>query len=209
MEKIIIKVRLADWHTDAYDAKEKYTKYTMIEAFAMLEYEIEYEDDSYSRKSRSQKKRESTALQVMGEELTALGDGALQDMGLPDELLQAIIDWKNFPTHEAKRRQMQYIGKLMREVDDIDALQELIDVRKQGHEAQTALLHKAEDIRRQLLDPKQKDDTLNVLMEENAKVDKAKILHLVEGSLSANKKNASRMSKELFRYLREVIVSNK
>lgn len=70
-------------------------------------------------KSRSQKKRESSALQEMGEKLASLGPAKLEKYPLPPELKQAILTWKNSKKkNEAARRQMQYIGRLMREQDE-------------------------------------------------------------------------------------------
>ncbi len=68
-------------------------------------------------KSRSQKKRESTALQERGEALCKLDPNALKKMNLAPELLEAVLAWKKMPGNESKRRQMQYIGRLMRELD--------------------------------------------------------------------------------------------
>ena len=70
-------------------------------------------------KSRSQKKRESSALQEMGEKLAGLSPGKLEQYPLPPELRQAILTWKSSSKkNEAARRQMQYIGRLMREQDE-------------------------------------------------------------------------------------------
>ncbi|MDR1126438.1 MAG: DUF615 domain-containing protein [Deltaproteobacteria bacterium] len=70
-------------------------------------------------KSRSQKKRESSALQELGEKLAKLGPARLEKYPLPPELKQAILTWKNSnKKDEAARRQMQYIGRLMRERDE-------------------------------------------------------------------------------------------
>ena len=80
-------------------------------------------------KSRSHKKRESTALQKRGEELAALGPGAWKTLPLPEGLLEALNDVQRMKSHEARRRQMQYIGRLMREADpeETDALLSALD----------------------------------------------------------------------------------
>ena len=72
----------------------------------------EFEDD---RPSRSQKKRDSTALQRMGEELTTLGSSVLAKMPLTPNIREAVLEWQRLSSHEGRRRQMQYIGRLMRE----------------------------------------------------------------------------------------------
>ncbi|MBI4619556.1 MAG: DUF615 domain-containing protein [Desulfobacterales bacterium] len=68
-------------------------------------------------KSRTRKKNEDKALQRLGEQLVALPLGQLETMGLPDELLTAIELARRIRSHSAKRRQIQYIGVLMRHID--------------------------------------------------------------------------------------------
>lgn len=67
--------------------------------------------------SRSQRKREMTARQKLGERLVALPPDQLRAMGLPEELAEAVLAAKEMTRHGARRRQMQRIGVLMREVD--------------------------------------------------------------------------------------------
>jgi len=67
--------------------------------------------------SKSQLKREMTELQALGEKLIALPTGQRARFQLPENLLNAILEYQNIRKHEAKRRQLQYIGKLMRVAD--------------------------------------------------------------------------------------------
>ena len=67
--------------------------------------------------SRSEKKRQSLALQELGKELTLLGPQALHGLDLPPDLTEALAEYKRITDHEGRRRQMQYIGRLMREID--------------------------------------------------------------------------------------------
>ena len=68
-------------------------------------------------KSRTQKKIEDRALQSLGEQLVALPIGRLKAMELPDDLLTAIELAHKIKSHSARRRQIQYIGALMRHID--------------------------------------------------------------------------------------------
>ena len=70
-----------------------------------------------SYKSRTRKKNEDRALQRLGEQLVALPFGQLETMELPDELLTAIEFARKIRSHGARRRQIQYIGALMRHID--------------------------------------------------------------------------------------------
>lgn len=67
--------------------------------------------------SKSARKREFLALQKLGEELIALHESDLQEMGLDEELLEAVLDARQIKSHGALRRQKQYIGKIMRQID--------------------------------------------------------------------------------------------
>jgi len=68
-------------------------------------------------KSRTRKKNEDRALQRLGEQLVALPSGLLESMELSDELLTAIEFARKIRKHGARRRQIQYIGALMRHID--------------------------------------------------------------------------------------------
>jgi len=68
-------------------------------------------------KSRTRKKNEDRALQRLGEQLVALPFDQLKTMDLPDELLTAIELARKTKSHGARRRQIQYIGALMRNID--------------------------------------------------------------------------------------------
>lgn len=67
--------------------------------------------------SRSAKKRESLALQKLGEELTTLAPAERQSLDLPPELAAALAELDGIRDREARRRQKQFIGKIMRDVD--------------------------------------------------------------------------------------------
>ncbi len=68
--------------------------------------------------SKSQRKREMLALQELGQTLITMDAAKLQKCLLPEDLLAAINEYKRLPNkHEARRRQLQYIGKLMRQID--------------------------------------------------------------------------------------------
>ena len=67
--------------------------------------------------SKTRRKREMHELQSLGAALVALPETQLGEMQLESALLLAVLDAKRFRSHEAKRRQLQYVGRLMREVD--------------------------------------------------------------------------------------------
>lgn len=67
--------------------------------------------------SKTRRKQEMHALQDIGEQLVELNSKQLAELNLPEALLDAIVEAKRLHKHEARRRQMQFIGRLMREVD--------------------------------------------------------------------------------------------
>ena len=67
--------------------------------------------------SKSALKREMIALQKLGVELVKLSRDQLKKIDMPERLRDAILDAKRFTQHEAHRRQLQYIGKIMRDID--------------------------------------------------------------------------------------------
>lgn len=66
--------------------------------------------------SRSAKKRESAALQKLGEELAKLKPEDRAGLDLPADLLEALAEYGKMPDHESRRRQRQFIGRLMRDL---------------------------------------------------------------------------------------------
>jgi ribosome-associated protein len=87
----------------------------------------EFLDDDFSgEKSKSQIKRELHALQDLGERLTTLKPDVLAKLPLTDALQRALAEAPKHKAHIARKRHLQYIGKLMRE-QDIEAIVGLID----------------------------------------------------------------------------------
>jgi ribosome-associated protein len=75
--------------------------------------------DAFDKPSKSQRKRDSTALQELGAKLTELTPAALKKCKLPEELLDAIREYQRLPNkHGARRRQLQFIGKTMRDLSE-------------------------------------------------------------------------------------------
>jgi hypothetical protein len=68
--------------------------------------------------SKTDLKKQSDAVQALGEQLLTLRLGLRDKLGLPDKLIEAVEDAKRITNFEGRRRQMQFIGKLMRKLDD-------------------------------------------------------------------------------------------
>lgn len=72
--------------------------------------------------SKTQRKRDATALQNLGEQLVKLTPTQLNRIPLPDEVLAAVRMARTISQRGGRKRQLQYIGKLMRQIDDPDAI---------------------------------------------------------------------------------------
>lgn len=79
-----------------------------------------YDLDSTRPPSKSQRKRDATALQDLGEQLVQLTSAQLKRVPLPDELLAAVRAAQTMNQRGAHKRQLQFIGKLMRRLDDLE-----------------------------------------------------------------------------------------
>lgn len=102
--------------------------------------------------SKSQRKRDSHALQDVGEELVRFAPEALRKMDLPETLLEALLDAKRIAPSKfgGRKRQMQYIGRLMRDIDAAPIVAKL-DALKAPSKHDTALHHLAERWRERML----------------------------------------------------------
>src|SRR5437868_13061695 len=69
--------------------------------------------------SKTRRKATMHALQDLGEALVMLDAGRLAELGLPERLVDALAAARRIRAHEGRRRQMQYIGKLMRDIDAV------------------------------------------------------------------------------------------
>lgn len=110
----------------------------------------EVDENGYTRPSKSQRKRDSHDLQSLGEALVTLPKERLADIGLPELLTDAIADYKRTKSFEGKRRQMQYIGKLLRGVD-AEPVREAVASFQLGHARNALALHDAERWRAELV----------------------------------------------------------
>jgi ribosome-associated protein len=100
--------------------------------------------------SKTQRKKQVTELQALGEKLVKLRDEQLAAIALPENLRDAVIEARRIPTFEGRRRQMQYIGKLMRHVDAAP-IRAALDALQAGPRRETALHKRADSWRERLL----------------------------------------------------------
>ena len=100
--------------------------------------------------SKTRRKQAVHALQALGEELVELNENQLATVDLPEPLLDAVMHAQTITKHEARRRQMQYIGKLMRRVD-AGPIRAALDAFQAPSRGQAAILKRIEGWRQRLL----------------------------------------------------------
>ena len=153
-------------------------------------------------KSRSQLKREATALQRMGTRLAALSPDQLNRMQLPGALRDAIAALGKMTSHGARRRQRQYIGSLMRTIDTIPVEQALLEI-EQGAYRQAQTFRRIESWRDRLVDGD--DKLMQTIVADHPDADRQRLGQLVRSARKEKAQQAPpRSARNLFRYLKEI-----
>ncbi|KQO19299.1 ribosome biogenesis factor YjgA [Acidovorax sp. Leaf78] len=128
--------------------------------------------------SRTDMKRESDELQDLGKELLGLRADLFNNVGLPNKLVDAINEAKRITNFEGKRRQMQFVGKLMRKLEPqlVDAARQALEVQRTGSASDKLALHLAEQWRDRLIAD---DDALPQWMDEHPGTDTQQLRALI------------------------------
>lgn len=169
------------------------------------------------RPSKTQLKKAMHDLQVLGEAMLELNDAQLDAVAMPDALRDALRELRRTRSHEGRRRQLQYVGKLMRGIDPAP-LQQAVAALRLGHARETLALHDAERWRDKLL---ASDDALDAWMQAHPQTDSQHLRALIragrrEASLTESASTApavrvgtaprkGRAYRELFQWLREAL----
>jgi ribosome-associated protein len=164
--------------------------------FQSSEFEQEYE-----RPSKSQLKREMTALQKLGEELVAEPRDRVKRVPMPEDVREAILECQQIKDHEGRRRQMQYVGKKMRTLDETElaAIQRTLDSWRGLSKADTAAMHALERRREKLL---KDDNALAELLQQYPELD---IQHLRTLIRNARKEQAENKPPKAYREIFQIL----
>jgi len=157
---------------------------------------------SAERPSKTRRKIASHDLQSLGEALLELGDEHLATLGLDESLLDALKAARRMRSHEARRRQMQLIGKLMRSAD-VELARTAVAERQLGRARDSLALHEAERWRAELIAD---DDATTRFARTHANADLQQLRALVRGArkdaAGAPEQRNGRAYRELFRFIR-------
>jgi ribosome-associated protein len=150
--------------------------------------------------SKTKRKQEMTALQSLGAKLVDLPASQIAELPMEERLREAVLEAKRITSHEAKRRQMQYVGRLMREIDPAPLRERLEAIT--GHSAQAAAQHRRlEAWRERLLAD---DGALTAFAAEHPDADLQALRTLIRNTRKEQKEaKPPRSYRELFRLIKE------
>jgi len=161
-------------------------------------------EQQYDRPSKSQLKREMSALQDLGAELVEQPKDRVMRVPMPEDVREAILECQRIKDHEGRRRQLQFVGRKMRSLEDeeVAAIRRTLDAWKGASKAETAALHALEKQRERLLAD---DSALTELLDRYPQAD---VQHLRTLIRNARKEQAAskppKAYRELFQTLKQL-----
>lgn len=159
--------------------------------------------------SKTRLKQASHELQSLGEAAVALPDDRLRGLAISESLLDAILTFKKTRSHEGRRRQMQYIGKLMRREEDAEPIRQAVTDLQLGRAKDSLALHEAERWRAELL---ASDDALTRWAAQHPGTDTQQLRSLVRAARKdaalEPEKRSGRAFRELFQFIRQNTSAN-
>jgi len=160
----------------------------------------EFEQD-YERPSKSEMKRQVNALQDLGELLVNEPRDRVKRVPMPEDVRDAILEAQTITNHEGRRRQLQFVGKKMRTLDEaeIAAIKQVIDSWKGASKAETAALHALERRREKLLAD---DQALTNLLAEHPELDAQHLRTLIR---NARKEQAESKPPKAYREIYQIL----
>ena len=160
------------------------------------------DDDTSDEKSKTQLKREMTALQDLGEELVNLSAHELERLPLPEKLQDAVVAARSITQRGARKRQLQYIGRIMRDVDAEPIRARLAELQSRSRQS-ASRLHHLERLRDRLLDVG--DEAMDEVLQVFPDADRTHLRQLVrEAHKEMHHNKPPHAARTLFRYLRDL-----
>ena len=163
------------------------------------------EEIEYEIVSKTEMKREMDRLQELGKRLTELNANQWQTLTIKEVLLDALVESKRLKHNEAKRRHLQYIGKLMRD-EDVELVQHQVDLLDPSSEAFGRRVGQMERWRERLV----KDaKAMNAFIDEYPHVDRQHLRNLVRNAskeMSTEPPKPGAGYKKLFQFIKETMV---
>ncbi len=166
-------------------------------------------EQEYDRPSKSQLKRDMTALQKLGEELVAEPRDRVKRVPMPEDVRDVILECQQIKDHEGRRRQMQFVGKKMRTLEEheIAAIQKTLDSWRGLSKADTASMHALERRREKLL---KDDNALTELLAQHPDLDAQHLRTLIRNARKEQAENKPpKAYREIFQILKQLQVASR
>lgn len=159
------------------------------------------QEDEYTEPSKSELKRRMTALQQMGESLIELSDKQLAKIPIADErLVLAIQETKRIKSNNARRRHMQFIGRLMRDID-VEPIEKALAAMRSQRQDKNNAFHALEQMRDEVLEEGLKG--VELVMTRWDFADRQQLRQLVlQHQREMKQEKPPAASRKLFKYLR-------
>ena len=152
--------------------------------------------------SKSQRKRDLHTLKELGVKLLDFSDDGLRQLDLPEDLLEALLTAKKITSNVARKRQLAYVGKLMKTIDPAP-IRAIIEAREHQHLTATREFHLLEQLREQLL--LEGDAALPEVLAHFPRTDRQYLRKLVrQAQREQTSGQPAGAARRLFRYLREL-----
>ncbi len=167
---------------------------------------MQHDEEFDERPSKSERKRQSSALQELGEALIELPQNELDALPLPENLRDAVELARRITAHGGLYRQKQYIGKLMRKID-AEPIRAALEAKRDRERVAALRFRHIERWRDRLLT--EGNEAIDALATEmQTDIDVAQLTRLVEQAQSEKRRGqAPRAARELFRLLRDLFES--
>ena len=158
--------------------------------------------------SRSEQRRSALDVLALGERLASLAPAQLAKLPVPEALLPHIAETRRMTAHGARKRQLGFLAKQMRREDPeaLDAIRDALEAGGEASRRETALLHRAEAARDQLLDGG--DEALSAFLDAHPGADRQRLRQLLRSAAEERARDKPpRAYRELFRELRELMAA--
>ena len=151
--------------------------------------------------SKTELKKDSKKIQEFGRRISELTINNIEAFKFPSNIYEATIDLKNIKSNSAKKRQVQYLGKLLREIDLTDAFL-IMKQLKVSSQKEIQRNHIIEDWRDKLLN---NNDSITQFVDEYPKIDRQSLRQTISNAQKDNK--SPKYSRQLFKLIKDIIMA--
>lgn len=166
-------------------------------------------DDDLEEISKSQRKRDADSVRDLGAHLAELAPRELATIPLPDDVLSAIQELNRIKAHGARKRQLGFLAKRMRQID-VEPIEAALEKLRQSARANTINLHQVEKWRDRLLgevEGESAKDALTAFLSDHVEADRQQFRHLQRQAVSERQaQRPPAASRQLFKAIRDVII---